>query len=187
MSKTPPSPPRDKRSRPDLDLFVLAMVVRGVNTPYKLLTEAGLSQGASLQVLARLEAAGHVRRGEPGLRGRSEAKISAAGQRYLNSGWQSLLDAPIPPEIESVLRTTCIALFSGAKKKTVAAYLKRSASEKAVELKRRKAETAEAKVAISGSSGPRLYKKLIALNAATRLASEARLLRQLAAELPKRS
>jgi hypothetical protein len=187
MSKTPPSPPRDKRSRPDLDLFVLAMVVRGVNTPYKLLTEAGLSQGASLQVLARLEAAGHVRRGEPGLRGRSEAKITAAGQRHLHAGWQPLLDAPIPPEIESVLRTICVAVLSGARKKALAAYLKRAASDKAAESKLRKAAASEAKGAVPVSSGPGLYKRMVALNAATRLASEARLLRQLAAELPKRS
>ena len=38
-----------------LELFVLAMVRRGLATPYELKTKAGLSLGSTVPVLARLE------------------------------------------------------------------------------------------------------------------------------------
>jgi hypothetical protein len=44
----------DRRSRPDLELFVLALIARGVNTPYLLSQEASLSPGVTLPVLDRL-------------------------------------------------------------------------------------------------------------------------------------
>jgi hypothetical protein len=49
-----PLPPRDKRSRPDLGLYVLALIERALNTPYRLLSEAGLSQGASISAFDNL-------------------------------------------------------------------------------------------------------------------------------------
>jgi len=187
MSKKRTVPVRDKRCRLDLELFALALVQRDVNTPYRLLSAAGLSQGATLPVLNRLESSGYVHRGEPGSRGRTEFKITAAGRRHLQAGWRPLLESPISGDIETTLRTASLAVLSGADRKIVTAYLKNAASAKATESKNRKAEAKQAKAALGDEPDGGLYSWMLAMQATTRLAAEAKLLRQLAAELPKRS
>jgi DNA-binding PadR family transcriptional regulator len=177
---------RDKRSRADLELFTLALVERSVNSAYLLLS-AGLSQGGAIPVLRRLESSGFVRRGKPGPRGRTEFVITAAGRRHLQAGWQPLLEATIPRDIESVLRTANLAVLSGASRKVVSAYLKSAANTKAVELNRREVEIDEAKAALSDNSDVNLYRWMIAMHSTTRLGAEAKFLRKLAAALPKAS
>ena len=75
MSDTP-----DKRRRTDLDLFVLALIDGGVSTPYELQKSAGLSQGATIPTLKRLLEARLVRQGKPGVRGRTDYKVTSAGK-----------------------------------------------------------------------------------------------------------
>lgn len=186
MSKKCPSPPRDKRSKLDLELFVLAMVQRGVNTPYRLLS-AGMSQGASLQALGRLESSGYVRRGKPGPRGRMEFEITAGGRRYVQAGWKPLLDAPVSGDVETVFRAASLALLSGADSKTVSSYLTRAADAKATGSKLRKAEAKETKPALLAEPDAGLYVWMLATNAAAQLATEAKILRQLATALNRRS
>jgi hypothetical protein len=105
----------------------------------------------------------------------------------LQAGWQPLLDAPIPGDIESILRTADLAALSGAGTKIVSTYLKSAADVKAVESKNRKVETDEAKAALSDNPEAGLYRWMLAMNATVRLTAEAKFLRQLAAALPKRS
>jgi DNA-binding PadR family transcriptional regulator len=186
MSKKPPAPPRDKRSREDLELFTLALVDRGVNSAYRLLS-AGLSQGGVIPVLGRLENSGYVRRGTPGPRGRTEFTITAAGRRHLQAGWHPLIEAPVSSDIEATLRGAALAVLSGADKKTVTAFLKRAASVKVEDSKRRKVEAKEAKAALSDGSDAGLYVWMLATHATMRLAAEAKLLGQLAGALTKRT
>jgi DNA-binding PadR family transcriptional regulator len=187
MSKKCPSPPRDKRSKLDLELLVLALIQRGVNTPYRLLSSAGISQGATLPVLSRLESSSYVRRGKPGPRGRTEYEVTAAGRRYLQAGWQPLLEAPIPGDIESVLRAASLAVLSGADSKTVSGYLKRAADAKVTDSKLRKAVAKETKPSLLAEPDAGLYIWMLATNAAAQLATEGRILRQLATALNRRS
>ena len=51
---------KDKRSKLDLELFLIALIKREINTPYLLRARAGLSPGATISVLKRLNAAGYV-------------------------------------------------------------------------------------------------------------------------------
>ena len=185
MSKKPPAPPRDKRSREDLELFTLALVERGINSAYLLLL-AGISQGAALPVLGRLENSGYVRRGKPGPRGRTEFELTAAGRRYLQTGWQTLLEAPVSGDIETILRAASLAVLSGADRKIVSAYLKGAAKEKAADSKSRKAESKESKPPLLAEPDPGIYNWMLATNAAARLAAEAKVLRQLAITLLRR-
>src|ERR1022692_2910308 len=83
----------DKRRRTDLDLFVLALIDGGVSTPYELQKAAGLSQGATIPALQRLLEARLVRQGKPGARGRTDYKVSAAGNRALKAGRRPLIEA----------------------------------------------------------------------------------------------
>ncbi len=185
MSKKGSAPPRDKRSRLDLELFVLALIQRGVNTPYRLLS-AGLSQGGVIPVLGRLENSGYVRRGKPGPRGRTEFEIAAAGRRHLQAAWQTLLEAPVSGDIETVLRAASLAILSGADRKIVTAYLERAAKAKVADSKSRKAECEESKPSQLAEPDPGIYNWMLATNAAARLAAEAKVLRQLATTLLRR-
>jgi DNA-binding PadR family transcriptional regulator len=80
----------DKRSKLDLELFVLALVQRGIDTPYDLSVMVGLSPGATIPVLKRLQEAGHLERGQPGVRGRTEYEVTVSGIQHLKSGWRPL-------------------------------------------------------------------------------------------------
>src|SRR5690348_6960280 len=107
MSKT--TKPRDKRSRMDLELLVLALASRGLATPYDLKTSASISPGASIPVLNRLETGGYVRKGVGGPRNRQEYVITAKGNALLENSWRKLFQAPPGTDIEAILRTAALA------------------------------------------------------------------------------
>ena len=83
---------RDKRRRTDLDLFVLALIDSGISTPYDLQKAAALSLGATIPALQRLLESGFVRQGKPGPRGRTDHRITAAGEKLLKTGWRDLIE-----------------------------------------------------------------------------------------------
>lgn len=172
---------RDHRSKLDLELFVLALIRRGINTSYYLSETAGLSPGATIPALERLRKVGHVRPGKPGARGRMEFKITASGKQYLAPGWRPLLEASVPADLEAILRIASLALLSGADTKTVAAGLKRAAMIKSTESKRRNREAAVIEDSLSSVRNVDLFRWMQAAHQAARLAAEAKLLRQLAA------
>ena len=105
---------RDRRSRQDLDLLLLALVRSGVDIPYRLRATASLLPGATIPALKLLETAGFVRRGKPGSRGWAEHQVSAAGRHHLESGWRSLVDMPRTGNIEAIFRPVALAILSGA-------------------------------------------------------------------------
>ncbi len=65
MSKSGKIARRDKRARMDLELFVLALIDRGLNTPYDLLAGAGLSPSATIPVLGASSASASSVRERP--------------------------------------------------------------------------------------------------------------------------
>jgi DNA-binding PadR family transcriptional regulator len=167
-------------------LFTLSLVDRGVNSAYLLLS-AGISQGAALPVLGRLENSGYVRRGKPGPRGRTEFELTAVGRRHLQTGWQPLLESPVSGDIETILRAASLAAMSGANRKVISSYLNGAAKARADESKKRKANADEARPALSENSDAGLYKWMLAMHSTARLTAEVKFLRQLAVALPKRS
>ena len=178
---------KDKRSKTDLEFFVLALVEHDVNTPYVLHTVAALSVGATLPVLDRLTKAGYVRRGPPGERRRTEYEITASGIRHLKSGWRPLFEARVPAGIEAVLRIATLAILSGADKKAVVGYLKRAAASKTADSKRRKDDPIAAEPLNSAGSNAKLYRRMLAIHASERLATEAKVLRRFATSIARRS
>ena len=187
MSKKANAPKRDKRSKLDLDLFVLALLRRGIDTPYRLLASAGLSPGASIPVLRRLEQVGYVRPGKAGPRGRIEYHITTAGHHYLENEWQILLQHPVPTDSEAILRTAALAVLSGCDRRLVSTYLKKAAATKASDSKRRQTDAKTAEACLSGDSDANLYRWLRATHAAARLRAEGQVLRKLAAEITRRT
>jgi DNA-binding PadR family transcriptional regulator len=178
MGTKPKLEPKDKRSKLDLNLFLIALIKRGINTPYSLHGCAGLSPGATIPVLKRLNAAGYLRRGDPGIRKRSEYRVTAKGSRYLDSNWPQMLESSVPTDIEAILRTASLGILCGADRKCVAAYLKRSAQAKTT-------KSTEAPLpAITKQAD--LYAWMRSVHVEARQASDAEVLRQLASALLNR-
>lgn len=104
-----------------LDLFLLALIESGVSTAYAFKEQAGLSVGATLPALRRLEKYGFLVRGEKLDRNRQDLELTRAGKRELKSATERFLrdyQRQSPPDTESVLRICALAL---ANRKTRAA------------------------------------------------------------------
>lgn len=187
MSKTDVPGNRDRRSKADLELFLLALVGEGINTPYLLHTAAGLSLGATVPALKRLEHAGFLRRGQPGTRGRTEFEITKSGERHLKSRWRPLMDAAAPTDVDAVLRIVSLGVLSGADNATVAVYLKRAAAVKEANSKQQRAAALNAQASIRAVQDRELYAWLQATHKATKVAAEAKLLRHLASAILRRT
>jgi len=121
---------RDKRRRNDLDLFVLALVSDQVSTPYELKTAAGLSPGATIPALTRLLEAGLVLQGKPGVRGRTDHRITAKGHSYLKNGWKELVEDGPSGDLDADLRVALLAVWLGGDRKLGADFLRRSAKKR---------------------------------------------------------
>ena len=172
---------KDKRSKLDLELFLLALLQRGINTPYSLHANAGLSPGATIPVLKRLSGGGYVQRGNPGVRERAEYQVTAKGLRHLNATWPGMLESSIPTDMEAILRTASLAILCGAERKSVAAYLKRAARERASNARGRKKE-----VLTGTNEHLGLYSWMQSVHVKARHTSEVKALRQLASALLNR-
>jgi DNA-binding PadR family transcriptional regulator len=120
----------DKRRRTDLDLFVLALIVGGVSTPYELQKVARLSQGATIPALKRLLVARLVRQGKPGARKRTGYKVTAGGKKLLRDGWLPLIEAGPSGDIDSDLRVSLLALWGTGDRGIAVEFLRQSADKK---------------------------------------------------------
>jgi DNA-binding PadR family transcriptional regulator len=121
---------RDKRRRTDLDLFVLALIDSGISTPYEFQKSAGLSPGATIPGLQRLFAAGFVRQGKPGSRGRTDHSITSAGRKFLKNGWRILIEDGPSGDLDADLRVALLALWAGGKRQLATDFLQQSALKK---------------------------------------------------------
>jgi DNA-binding PadR family transcriptional regulator len=108
-----------------LELFVLAMVRHGLETPYDLKTKAGLSLGSTVPALARLEKDGLVKASEEGARRSRKFSITAKGAKVLAQEWPRHLTSDLT-DLDSILRVAFLAWMHGDGK-ACQEFLKRSA------------------------------------------------------------
>ena len=118
----------DRRSRKDLEAFLLALIRHGLQTPYDLMMSAGISPGASIPALGRLESAGYVRKGEGGARNRQEYDTTNKGDAFLEKFWREIFQRPPAEDLDTILRIASLALLMSEPKQSVAAYLSRAAA-----------------------------------------------------------
>lgn len=102
-----------KTHRSTLDFFILALMADDVAvTPYTLLQRLGISPGASIPALRRLEKEGLTQRGKAGKRGRQPFKLTESGQevlgRELHEGLPKLVQMP-PQDPETLCRIVALA------------------------------------------------------------------------------
>lgn len=110
-----------------LDLFLLALIADGIDTPYRWQRQAAVSLGASLPSIRRLRAGGLVREAEPGPRGSRRFSLTRAGRSGLNNFAEYLEAALTKPnlDVESVLRLVSIG-YTRSKHGLVAGLLNRT-------------------------------------------------------------
>ena len=172
-----PKPQEDKRSRKDLEAFLLGLITRGLKTPYDFMMSAGISPGASIPALSRLEASGYVRKGEGGARNRQEYVITPKGEAFLERSWRGLFQSAPSKDLEVVLRTASLALLLGQPKRAVADYLARAS-----EL--RKAGKKKTPVRLGSTTAPgEVFLWMRQVASAGRVESEATVLRKLASSV----
>jgi len=124
---------KDRRSRQDLEIFILALVSEGVaSTPYDLMASAKISPGASIPALGRLETSGYVRKGDEGPRRRAQYVSTAKGELLLQTSWRELFSEPpqADQDLDAILRISSLALLMGEEKLSVVAYLTAAARER---------------------------------------------------------
>ena len=177
MSKTVKSD--DKRGRADLELFILALIGRGLTTPYDLRTSVGLSPGATIPAFSRLEKAGFVVKGKAEARGRLEYELSPRGKKHLETSWRALLDPSRTGDLDVVLRVASLALLMGEKKQVVASYLSDASKERQAKAKHTRIAVAP-KLRDAG-----LYPWLRQFGEPARAASESAILRKIAGLVKK--
>jgi DNA-binding PadR family transcriptional regulator len=105
-----------------LDLFILSVLDRGLETPYDLNRQGGLSLGSTVPALRRLETAGLVRKKAAvgsSKRPRHWFQLSAAGRKLARGGWavhvEEWLDSlPLAPASKTKIKSVFSVLFSHA-------------------------------------------------------------------------
>lgn len=97
-------------TRSSLEVLILALLKQGLATTYDLQTQAGLSLGATVPALKRLEAAKLVSRKEAGRR--FEFSVTREGEKMLAS-WSA--SPRLPTDVDEVLRSAYMTWMVGNK------------------------------------------------------------------------
>jgi DNA-binding PadR family transcriptional regulator len=116
-----------------LDLFILSLLDRGLETPYDLQRQGGLSLGSTVPALRRLESAGLVRKKASvalSKRPRHWFQLSATGRRLARRGWIPLLKDQPPSDFDAALRLADMARHYGARPADIVKFLEAAASER---------------------------------------------------------
>lgn len=172
---------RDKRRKSDLDLFVLALISTGVTTPYELQKEAGLSPGATIPAIQRLLQAGLIRRESPGVRGRTDSRITAFGKKQLKSAWRLLLDDGASGDLDADLRVALLAISQGNAYAS-AVHLLRQSADMLIEIE----QPAVADTKSNVSSLASLYRELRSISVRAVLEGQAAAAATIADNLPRK-
>ena len=119
----------DRRAREDLDLFLLALISEGIDTPYRMQSLAGISQGTSLQAIKRLLKNGQVRSSAEGSRRRKTWSLTRAGRNRLQRDYPPRASqGPLNSNFESVLRTALLMAFVHGDFKSASSILSAAAT-----------------------------------------------------------
>jgi DNA-binding PadR family transcriptional regulator len=117
-----------------LDSYILSLLERGLETPYELQRQGGLSLGASTPALRRLLKAKLVTRDEKASatnRPRHVYKVTRSGGETARLAWKPFLGTEnLPPDLDSVLRIIDLATYYRADRGKIAAFVTRAANQR---------------------------------------------------------
>ncbi|HVZ18806.1 MAG TPA: helix-turn-helix transcriptional regulator [Terriglobales bacterium] len=115
-----------------LDLFLLQLILTGIDTPYMFRERANLSIGATIPALQRMEEKGLIARQKKEGRNKQRYLLTTKGKRYLSTQLPVLLAEYIerpPTDIESLLRAVALATAQ-ARPESVTAMLDAAVRER---------------------------------------------------------
>ena len=117
-----------------LDIYILSLLDRGLETPYDLQRQGGLSLGASTPALRRLLKAKLVtldKKVSATRRPRHVYKVTESGGETASLAWKPFLGAEnLPPDLDSVLRILDMAVHYRGNKRKIAAFATRAANQR---------------------------------------------------------
>jgi DNA-binding PadR family transcriptional regulator len=116
-----------------LDLFILSLLERGLQTPYDLHQQGGLSLGSTVPALRRLTDAGLIRKRDDlgtSKRPRHSYQLSAKGRTQVKTGWTNCLKTTKQLDLDAILRVVDMAEHYNAKTTEILLFLKRVVSER---------------------------------------------------------
>jgi DNA-binding PadR family transcriptional regulator len=162
-----------------LDAFILSLLDRGLETPYDLQRQGGLSLGASTPALRRLVKADLIERAEGESatnRPRHQYQLTANGKREARAAWKPFLEGDDrASDMDSLLRVVDMAAHYRAEKPKIRSFLKRAAERKS-----QLAQHADLSSTATRSGDRILYMSMRARCDANRLTAEADALRKIA-------
>jgi DNA-binding PadR family transcriptional regulator len=163
----------------ELDVFVLALISKGLGTPYELKATAGLSIGSSAPALRRLEKNGWISADQPGVRRKRKFSLTKAGRNALRI--QCLkLEEKRPSSMDEILRAAYLtAIISGTR--PTMRVLERGAADLSHVARLKQAE-ADQLLLLSRIQTPAWYRWLKVRSQATEAEAHARLLAEVARE-----
>jgi DNA-binding PadR family transcriptional regulator len=166
-----------------LEVLLLALVDQGWKTPYRLKEAAGISVGAALPALNRLQSQGLLKRAEVAARKKQEFDVTSAGKKAVSNEMKRLLkdcrETP-PNDAESALRLAALAFFS--KRRGIAVSLLKSTGEVRRRQARLRSEQATNVVATDLAT---LYRRMGEACEAARSEAEAEAMITLAGQLKR--
>jgi DNA-binding PadR family transcriptional regulator len=159
------------------------LVDQGWKTPYRLKEAAGISVGAALPALNRLQSQGLLKRAEVAARKKQEFDVTSAGKKAVSNEMKRLLkdcrETP-PNDAESALRLAALAFFS--KRRGIAVSLLKSTGEVRRRQARLRSEQATNVVATDLAT---LYRRMGEACEAARSEAEAEAMITLAGQLKR--
>jgi len=165
----------------DIDLLILALVQRGLQTPYDLRVRAGLSVGTTAPVLARLEQSGWIEADEAGVRRSRRFSITKTGAKNLESQWKNLpLKRSTAPD--EILRIVYLANVLG-NASTAARFAERASEDLAALGEMKRIEAQQHAGGSESANSPDWYLSMKLRSQAVEALSNARLLAEIAKEL----
>jgi DNA-binding PadR family transcriptional regulator len=178
-------PAQARKRSLSLEILILALVERGQNTPYALRETAGISLGASIPALRRLQETGEVTHRVAGRR--HEFVLTPAGRKRLKTSWESDLKQHVPSEYDAILRSGYLFwLLSDDKKDGASQYLREAAKARGRFAADRRAKAEQLLAEFEASSDGNLYRWMRALSEAARASTDAVTLRKIAKTLERR-
>lgn len=156
---------------------MLALVERGLGSPYRLKSRAGLSVGSTAPVLRRLTDEGYLRVGPPKSRGTRQFTITPAGRKLLRSRAPETV-AELSQSVDVIVRQAYIAMLLGNVRAARAALTRGSValSARAGALQHESAALENGNVALDGTG----YSAFRAYCDTASFAAQSRALRKLA-------
>ena len=119
---------------PILDLYILSLLERGLETPYDLNRKGGISLGASTPALKRLIDNKLVRRANGPAAGKRRANrysLTEAGREQAHQGWRPYFkELRVPADLDSVLRLVDLAMQHKLKQAQITEFLKQAARDR---------------------------------------------------------